>query len=100
METFKKRQKEMWRLERPRDKAAKRKEIKVRKAAGITSESDRDTEATENAAHLTQQQVNRSRIEAILDRPKRGNSWRSGISALTRGRTPTCIGSTCAVTDA
>ena len=50
METFKKRQKEMRRLERQRDKAAKRKEIKARKAAGITSESDRDTEATENAA--------------------------------------------------
>jgi hypothetical protein len=50
METFKKRQKEMRRLERQRDKAAKRKEIKARKAAGITSESDRDTEAAENAA--------------------------------------------------
>jgi len=50
METFKKRQKEMRRLERQRDKAAKRKEIKARKAAGITDESDRDTEATENAA--------------------------------------------------
>jgi hypothetical protein len=50
METFKKRQKEMRRLERQRDKAAKRKEIKARKAAGITSESDRDIEATENAA--------------------------------------------------
>ena len=49
METFKKRQKEMRRLERQRDKAAKRKEIKVRKAAGITSESDRETE-TESAA--------------------------------------------------
>jgi hypothetical protein len=50
METFNKRQKEMRRLERQRDKAAKRKEIKARKAAGIPSESDRDTEATENAA--------------------------------------------------
>jgi hypothetical protein len=50
METFKKRQKEMRRLERQRDKAAKRKEIKARKAAGITSESDPDTETTENAA--------------------------------------------------
>ncbi|HKE22875.1 MAG TPA: hypothetical protein VKB88_10830 [Bryobacteraceae bacterium] len=50
METFKKRQKEMRRLERQRDKAAKRKEVKARKAAGITSESDRDTEATEDAA--------------------------------------------------
>ncbi|HTS63594.1 MAG TPA: hypothetical protein VMH28_16330 [Candidatus Acidoferrales bacterium] len=49
METFKKRQKEMRRLERQRDKAAKRKEIKARKAAGLTSESDHDTEATENA---------------------------------------------------
>jgi hypothetical protein len=44
METFKKRQKEMRRLERQRDKAAKRKEIKARKAAGIT-ESDPGTEA-------------------------------------------------------
>jgi len=50
METFKKRQKEMRRLERQRDKAAKRKQIKARKAAGLTSESDRDTEATKNAA--------------------------------------------------
>jgi len=50
METFKKRQKEMRRLERQRDKAAKRKEIKARKAAGITGESDRDIEAIENAA--------------------------------------------------
>jgi len=50
METFKKRQKEMRRLERQRDKAAKRKEIKERKALGITSEPDRGTDATENAA--------------------------------------------------
>jgi hypothetical protein len=48
METFQKRQKEMRRLERQRDKAAKRKEIKARKAAGLPSESDRDTEAAEN----------------------------------------------------
>jgi len=50
METFKKRQKEMRRLERQRDKAAKRKEIKARKAAGLVTESDRDTEAIENPA--------------------------------------------------
>ena len=50
METFKKREKEMRRLERQRDKAAKRKEIKARKAAGLTSESDRDAETAENAA--------------------------------------------------
>jgi hypothetical protein len=50
METFRKRQKEMRRLERQRDKAAKRKEIRARKAAGITSESDRDPEATDNLA--------------------------------------------------
>ena len=51
METFKKRQKEMRRLERQRDKAAKRKEIKARKAAGIPSDPDHDTETTsENAA--------------------------------------------------
>jgi len=43
-------QKEMRRLERQRDKAAKRKEIKARKAAGLTSESDRDAETAENAA--------------------------------------------------
>jgi hypothetical protein len=40
----------MRRLERQRDKAAKRKEIKAHKAAGITSESPRDAETTENAA--------------------------------------------------
>ena len=50
MESFKKRQKEMRRLERQRDKAAKRKEIKARKAAGITSEPDQDPELAENAA--------------------------------------------------
>ena len=50
METFKKRQKEMRRLERQRDKAAKRKEIRARKAAGITSESDHNIEALDNAA--------------------------------------------------
>lgn len=44
METFKKRQKEMRRLERQRDKAAKRKEIKARKAAGLPSESDSDSD--------------------------------------------------------
>jgi hypothetical protein len=50
MDTFNKRQKEMRRLERQRDKAAKRKEIKARKAAGIASESDPNTETTDNAA--------------------------------------------------
>ncbi len=52
MESFKKRQKEMRRLERQRDKAAKRKEIKARKAAGLPSESDSDSDvvATEPAA--------------------------------------------------
>ena len=50
METFKKRQKEMRRLERRMDKAAKRKEAKARKAAGITSESEPDAEAAENTA--------------------------------------------------
>ena len=62
METFKKRQKEMRRLERQRDKAAKRKEIKARKAAGIPSDSDSDTEVPdtevpENAAASDQQQI-------------------------------------------
>jgi hypothetical protein len=37
----------MRRLERQRDKAAKRKEIKARKAAGITSEPDGDLSTTE-----------------------------------------------------
>ena len=46
METFKKRQKEQRRLERQRDKAAKRKEIKARKAAGIVSDSDGEAEDT------------------------------------------------------
>ena len=50
METFQKRQKEMRRLERQRDKAARRKEIKVRKAAGITSESESDSKAPASAA--------------------------------------------------
>ena len=48
METFKKRQKEMRRLERQRDKEAKRKEMKARKAAGITSEPDSDPTTAEN----------------------------------------------------
>jgi len=50
METFKKRQKEMRRMERQRDKAAKRKENRARKIAGIARESDGETEAAENAA--------------------------------------------------
>jgi len=50
METFKKRQKEMKRLERQRDKAAKRKEIKARKAAGLPTEPEQDAEPTEGAA--------------------------------------------------
>lgn len=50
METFKKRQKEMRRLERQRDKAARRKEIKARKAAGITDKPDSDTVAPENVS--------------------------------------------------
>jgi hypothetical protein len=53
VETFKKRQKEMRRLERQRDKAAKRKEIKARKAAGIPSESDADTLTTEITTETT-----------------------------------------------
>ena len=50
METFQKRQKELRRLERQRDKAAKRKEIKARKAAKIATESENDPEATEHTA--------------------------------------------------
>ena len=54
METFKKRQKEMRRLERQRDKAAKRKENKARKVAGIATEPDPEidanVDANENAA--------------------------------------------------
>ncbi len=50
METFNKRQREMRRLERQREKAAKRKEIKARKAAGIVTEPDAGQEPTENAA--------------------------------------------------
>lgn len=50
MDSFKKRQKEMRRLEKRMDKAAKRNLIKSQKAAGITSEPDRDTESTEGAA--------------------------------------------------
>jgi hypothetical protein len=42
MDTFKKRQKEMKRLERQRDKAIKRQEIKARKAAGIVDPPDED----------------------------------------------------------
>ncbi|HLH15945.1 MAG TPA: hypothetical protein VKX45_01935 [Bryobacteraceae bacterium] len=49
METFKKRQKEMRRLERQRDKAAKRKEIKARKALGIASGSDGDADAADTS---------------------------------------------------
>jgi hypothetical protein len=50
METFKKPQKEMRRLDRQRDKAAKRMEIKARMAAGLTSESHGDTLTTESSA--------------------------------------------------
>jgi len=44
METFKKRQKETKRLERQRDKAAKRQEVKARKAAGLPGTPDDSTE--------------------------------------------------------
>ena len=52
IETFKKRQKEMRRLDRQRDKAAKRKEIKAGKANGLGSglETETGTVTTENAA--------------------------------------------------
>jgi hypothetical protein len=40
METFKKRQKEMQRLDRQREKAAKRKERTARRAAGIADPPD------------------------------------------------------------
>jgi hypothetical protein len=40
----------MRRLERQRDKAAKRMEIKARKASGIKSGSDADISTTENTA--------------------------------------------------
>ena len=66
METFNKRQKEMKRLERQRDKAAKRKEIKARKAAGITSESDAETEAPENAV-ASDPAANPSAINSAID---------------------------------
>jgi hypothetical protein len=46
METFSKRQKEMRRLEKQRDKAAKRKEIKARKAAGLAAPEDGTTETS------------------------------------------------------
>jgi hypothetical protein len=42
METFKKRQKEMKRLEKQRDKAAKRKEVKARKALGLPGTPEDD----------------------------------------------------------
>jgi len=44
METFKKRQKEMRRLEKQRDKAEKRKELKARKAAGLLPPNDEPAE--------------------------------------------------------
>ena len=50
VETFEKRQKEMRRLERQREKAAKRLEVKARKASGITSGTDSDSSTTENTA--------------------------------------------------
>ena len=46
METFKKRQKEQQRLERQRDKAEKRRQIKLRKAAGLPDPSDEVVEST------------------------------------------------------
>jgi len=48
METFKKRQKEMRRLERQRDKAAKRIAINARKASGITIGSHADISTTDH----------------------------------------------------
>ena len=58
MDTFNKRQKEMRRLERQREKAAKRLEIKARKAAGLPAEPDADadpeTTGTETAPESNQ----------------------------------------------
>jgi hypothetical protein len=50
METFKKRQKEMKRLERQQEKAAKRKENKARAALGITSEAGSEIDGDQQAA--------------------------------------------------
>lgn len=50
MESFQKRQKEMRRLERQREKAAKRKEIKARKAAGLPAHPEDETEGLDGAA--------------------------------------------------
>ncbi len=49
METFKKRQKELKRLERQQEKAAKRKEMKARAALGLSNESNGETEAGQEA---------------------------------------------------
>jgi len=76
VETFQKRQKEMRRLERRRDKAAKRKEIKARKVAGITGGSDPPVETSENAT-----ECDPAAELATTDpqSPARGQTWRSDI---------------------
>jgi hypothetical protein len=54
METFKKRQREMKRLERQQGKAAKRKELKELKARGGTTEpADSDTERPLDAVSVS-----------------------------------------------
>ena len=61
METFKKREKEMRRLERQRDKAAKRKEIKVRARPPESQVSQiAILKQPKTLRHLTQQQIYRS----------------------------------------
>jgi hypothetical protein len=50
MDSFKKRQKEIRRLERQREKIEKRKELKARKAAGIAAPQDPDTEILTDGA--------------------------------------------------
>lgn len=50
MDSFNKRQKELRRLERQRDKAAKRKEIKARKAAGLPGLPDESEEVPGDAS--------------------------------------------------
>jgi len=79
MESFKKRQKEMRRLERQREKAAKRKEIRARKDAETASASDRDVEATENAAASDSAPNLTTTDWGELRSPTRGESCRSGI---------------------
>jgi hypothetical protein len=71
MDSFNKRQKELRRLERQRDKAAKRKEMRAGKAAK-PQVSQVAMSQPKTLGRLTRQRISRPQIEAVFESPGRG----------------------------